>query len=90
MRFPDTIQTASDIRAFITCLVGKEGLNFHPDTPFAEYVNYSDGTPTYTQEECDFREELLDQCFAVGGEETYSIGLEVFRAITGLRAIPTI
>lgn len=83
MKLPNTIQTEADVRAFFTGLMREEDLNFHPDTPFTDYVDYATGLPTYTHEESHVREQLLEQCFAVASDEVYTIGLEIFRQAAG-------
>jgi hypothetical protein len=80
MPLPEQIQNTEDIRAFITYLVMEECLNFHPDTPFTDYICYTSNKPTYTSEECQQRENLLDQCFTLAGDEVYEIGEEIQRA----------
>ena len=61
-----------------------EGLNFHPDTPFSDYIAYADDKPTYTPEQCAERERLLDQCFDLAGDGIYEIGRERQFELLGL------
>ena len=81
MKLPNVIRSEDSIRAFFTYLVQEENLNFHPDTPFSDYINYEDKSPTFTPEECAIRDRLMNQCFAVAGDRVYDIGLEVLKPI---------
>lgn len=58
------IKTKEDVKAFFEQLID-EGLNFHPDTPFEDYINCETREPSYTKDQADLRNLLLDQCFDV-------------------------
>jgi hypothetical protein len=75
---PETIREEAEVVQLITHLIQLEDLNFHPDTPFEDYVCYEDGKPTYTPEECCLRNRLVDECFELVGDRVYDIGLEIF------------
>jgi len=81
MSLPTGIQTEDDVLTFITHLISGEGLNFHPDTAFSDYVSTSDGSPAYSNEKRAIREELLTECFVVAGEGVYVIGLEILKSV---------
>ena len=51
------IETADDVKAFAKQLIG-EGVSFHPDDDFNDYVNFKEGTPTYTKEEAELRNDF--------------------------------
>ncbi|MBF8964295.1 hypothetical protein I0P70_13655 [Pontibacter sp. FD36] len=75
-----TINSREDISAFFHYLITDLNLNFHPDNSFYDYVN-PDGTTTFTEEQTDHFEAILEGCFVychVEGEDIYEIGLEVF------------
>jgi len=57
------IETLNDVREFVRILMEEENLNFHPDTPFYDYINYATRQPAYTPEEIAHRQDLLQQCF---------------------------
>jgi hypothetical protein len=42
---PLTIVSEDDIQSFFTYLITEEGLNFHPDTPFSDYISLTNGAP---------------------------------------------
>lgn len=75
------IETIDDIKTFFRQLLA-EDLNFHPDTPFEDYINVETGQDTYTPEESKLRNELLDQCFDVCEREAidiYELCIEIFQ-----------
>ena len=58
------IKTTNNVVAFANQLI-KEGINFHPDDDFNDYINLDTQEPSYTKDEADFRNELMNQCFTV-------------------------
>ena len=73
------IKTTEDVIAFFEILKS-EGLNFHPDDNFADYIRFgskmgaydasgnyiqTSGTPFYTPAQAQIREEMLNTCFEV-------------------------
>lgn len=84
MYLPTQIETPVDVQNFINYLLLEEKLNFHPDTPFSDYVAYVDNKPTYTPDQCAERECLLDQCFALVGDAIYDVGFELQCELIGL------
>lgn len=80
------IKSTKDVVAFAKQLV-KEGVNFHPDDDFKDYINLETKEPTFTNEEAELRNELMDQCFKVcenEGTDIYSVMHEVFLIETGM------
>ncbi len=77
MPLPAHIETIEDIEKFVRYLMLDENLVYHPDEPFTGYVNFADGSPVYTSEQCAERERLLDRCFEIAGDGVYEIGLEL-------------
>lgn len=79
------INSIDDVRTLVKDLV-KEGVNFHPDDDFRSYMCYNNNgviEPFFTEEEADFRNNLVTQCFEVcdrEGVEVYEVALEVFLA----------
>ena len=64
----------------------EEDLNFHPDTPFEDYINLNTNEPTYSKEDATLRNNLLEQAFSLGnriGVDTHELmceyGLNVFK-----------
>lgn len=80
------ITTTKDVVAFAKQLI-KEGVSFHPDDDFNDYINLETEKPTYTKEDADFRNELMNQCFTVcekNGIDIYDTMSEVVLKETGL------
>ncbi len=40
-------------------------MNFHPDDDFKKYINFKTNEPTYSTEEAELRNELMNQCFTI-------------------------
>lgn len=58
-----------------------EDLNFHPDTPFEDYIHGETRQATYTRAEADIRNQLMEQCFDVCEQvniDIYEIANEIF------------
>ncbi|MBK7425580.1 MAG: hypothetical protein IPI60_00335 [Saprospiraceae bacterium] len=55
-----------------------EGLSFHPDENFTNYITLETEEPTYSVEEATLRNRLMSECFTVCEKSTdiYSIMLE--------------
>lgn len=80
------IKSLKDVSEFIIQLV-REGLNYHPDDDFENYVNMETGKPTYTPEQVSLRNRLNLQCFNIcetAGADLYDISMVIFLKQTGL------
>ena len=80
------IQTSEDVKAFAKQLIS-EGLSFHPDDDFNDYVNLKEEKPCYSKQEADFRNELMSECFEFcekEGVDIYDLMLEVTLIETGM------
>lgn len=83
------INTPDDVVDFAKQLV-EEGLNFHPDDDFNDYVNVNTNEPSYTPQEAELRNKLMSQCFDVcekNGMDVYDIMCEVMLTETGLDSL---
>ncbi|MCK6628922.1 MAG: hypothetical protein L6R45_27550 [Anaerolineae bacterium] len=74
----DSVKTEADIKAFFVWLVTDQYLNFHPDTPFEDYVYYGTNDHVYSNETAALLNAIMDRCFEIK-EDIYEIGLEVFK-----------
>ena len=52
------IETTEDVKAFAKQLI-EEGVSFHPDDDFNDYVFYKSSTPIYSEKEADARNKLI-------------------------------
>ena len=73
------ITSKADVESFFMHLLKEEGVSFHPDDDFIDYVNHETGEPTYTHEEAELRNRRMDEAFAVMEGQTpdiYEVGIE--------------
>ncbi len=80
------IETTEDVKAFAKQLI-TEGVSFHPDDDFNDYINFEKGEPIYTREEADLRNDLMNKCFQVcekAGKDIYDMMLKVSLKETGM------
>lgn len=64
----EAIKSIQDVKEFVRTLMEDENLNFHPDTPFQDYVSLETGRPYYNSQQVQLRNDLLKQCFALGNK----------------------
>ncbi len=75
-----SIQSISDVEHFFKYLIDKEDLNLHPDEDFKNYINLETDLPSYSLEEAEFRNKLMEACFEICEKEEvdiYHIGLQI-------------
>jgi hypothetical protein len=75
-----SIQSLSDVENFFKYLIEKEDLNLHPDDDFKNYINLETDLPTYSHEEAEFRNKLMEACFEICDQQEadiYQIGSQI-------------
>jgi len=80
------INTLDDVATFTRDLVA-EGSTVHPDDDFREFVNMTTGAPTYTTEEADMRNLLMERAVEVCEDnkvDVYDFMQDIFLKETGL------
>lgn len=60
--YTNNINSKENIEAFFDALINKLDLNFHPDTPFTDYVG-TDGTNTFTEQQANALDAIMNLCF---------------------------
>ena len=73
------ITSVKDVEVFFHHLVFERKVNFHPDDDFANYICIADKTPTFTKEEVDIYNRLMDESFDVCDKakvDIYEIGID--------------
>lgn len=70
------ILTIEDVKHFAKQLAA-EGLSFHADDDFNDYVNFTNNTPSYNKEDAELRNKLMNECFDVCEKE----GLDIYEII---------
>lgn len=78
------IETADDVKAFAKQLIS-DGVSFHPDDDFNDYVNFKENTPTYTKVEADLRNDVMNMCFEVCEKE----GIDIYDTMLDVTLIET-
>lgn len=58
------IENLEDVAEFMHNLV-EEGVNAHPDEDFKNYVNLETGVDTFTEQEAEHRNKLMQESFDV-------------------------
>lgn len=82
----DKINEPDDVKAFIRLLLS-EGVNAHPDEDFNNYVDIHTGNSTYTADEAEKRNLLMEQAFKVSedhGIDIYDLMQDIFLTGTGM------
>ena len=75
----DHITSVEDVRTFFHHLTDERNLNFHPDDDFRDYIHLETHVPSFTDEECDTYNRMMDESLAVceaANADIYEIGLE--------------
>lgn len=80
------IKTSKDVAEFAKQIIS-EGVSFHPDDDFNDYVVFKTNKPSYTKKQAEVRNKLMNECFSVcdkEGTDIYGIMLEVTLIETGM------
>lgn len=76
------LKTKQDVHRFFAYLLNDLELNFHPDTPFEDYINLESGQPSFTPEQQQQLNQRMDEAFKISnsedGDEIYQIAIEEF------------
>lgn len=82
---PTQVNTVTDIENWFTHLIDTEKLNFHPDTPFEDYILYGTNEQVYSEEQATELNDRMQRCFEVAenaGTDVYEIGIPIlFRSL---------
>ncbi len=79
---PSDIKDLDDVIDFMISLYNDHQLNFHPDTPFEDYVSSNTDNPVFTPQQALQLNAVMDKCFDVCGKtDIYGVGLEVMAAL---------
>lgn len=69
------IKNIDDVKLFANQLLN-EGVNFHCDEDFNNYINSETNRKTYSKQKADFRNRLMNESFRIcdkNGEDIYEI-----------------
>ena len=81
-----TIQNEKDLREMLTEVISYLGWAFHPDDPMTDYVRRDTGEPSFTQEEAQRLDHLMDEAFNFcnqQGLDIYELSLEICKQLQG-------
>ena len=76
------ILSVDDVKMFFNHLIDERKVNFHPDDDFADYVCYADNTSSFTSDEVEIYNRLMDESFDVCKKakvDIYEIGLPLLQ-----------
>lgn len=80
------ISTENDLRVLLIEVISYLGWAFHPDEPMTEYVWRDTGEPSYTQEEAQRLDNLMDEAFDFceqHGIDIYELAMEISKELHG-------
>lgn len=80
-------KTVQEAKEFFKYLVNERKLNFHPNDDFANYVSYDEKTPSFTKEEVEVYNRLMEESFNIcdaTGVDIYEIGLQELQEALGV------
>ena len=81
-----TIRIDKVLREMLTEIIGYLGLAVHPDDPMTDYVHRDTGEPSYTQEEAQRLDHLMDEAFDFcnqQGLDIYELSMEICKQLHG-------
>lgn len=81
-----SIKTENDLRSMLTEVIGYLGWAFHPDNSMADYVRRDTGEPSYTIEEAQRLNCLMDEAsdFCEHHEiDIYELSMEISKVLYG-------
>lgn len=75
------ITSTDDVARFFSCLI-EDGINFHPDSSFKEYIDL-ENRPLFNDEQAEILGNLMDECFVIcekEGTDIYKIAFDLVQA----------
>lgn len=80
------IKTENDLRALLTEVISYLGWAFHPDDSMTNYVRRDTGEPSYSQEEAERLDSLVDKAFDFceqRGIDIFELSMEISKELCG-------
>jgi hypothetical protein len=65
---------------FVTACVNRIGAGYHPDTPFAEYVDAA-GEPLFGEKDATELDSATDAAFSILGDDVYDVAARCQRQL---------
>ena len=86
MNMIQNINTENDLCEMLTEVINHLGWAFHPDDPMTDYVNRETGELSYTPEETERLDHLMDEAFDFcnqQGLDIYELSREIGKELHG-------
>ena len=80
------IKTEKDLREMLTEVIGYLGWAFHPDDPMKDYIRRDTGEPSYSPEEAERLDHLMDEAFEFCERrniDIYELSMEISKELYG-------
>ena len=80
------INTEKDLREMLTEVISYLGWAFHPDDPMMDYVRRDTGKPSYTSEEAEKLDAMMDEAFESceqNGIDIYELSMDISKELHG-------
>lgn len=81
-----TINTENDLRTMMAEVIGYHGWAFHPDDPMTDFVRRDTGEPSYSQEEAERLDNLMNKAFGFceqRGIDIYELSMKISKYLHG-------
>lgn len=81
-----TINTEKDLREMLTEVISYLGWAFHPDDPMTDYVRRDTREPSYSSEEAERLDALMDEAFKFcehNGIDIYELSMDISKELHG-------
>ena len=81
------VSSPTDVVAFAKLLI-KEGNIFHPENDFNDYINIETQQRTYSKDQADRINRLMNQCFSVCNENEIALLIILVRRLNAFLVYP--
>ena len=86
MNMIQNINTENDLCEMLTEVISYLGWVFHPDDPMTDYVRRDTGEPSYTSEEAEKLDALMDEAFEFCEQKSidiYELSMDICKGLHG-------
>ena len=80
------LKTENDLRVLLIEVISYLGWAFHPDDSMTNYVRRDTGEPSYSQEEAERLDSLMDKAFdscEQSGIDIFELSMEISKKLCG-------
>ncbi len=82
------IKSVKEVETFFHHIVEERRINFHPDTSFEEYVSNETKQTSFSKEECQIYNRLMEESFDIcekSNVDIYEIGIKELEPYTTVK-----